>query len=153
MIDAVETLFHRQAARSWLAEISGSDRSEILRSRNTLPIQMHELAITQSVVDMVVERTAGRRVAAVRVRVGDLSGVVPDAMQFCYDVVTAGTDLEGSRLVIERSPGSAHCRDCNSDFTLADLILLCPCGSANVQLVAGSELEVASVDLVAQPCA
>ncbi len=114
---------------------------------------MHELAITQSVVDMVVERMAGRRVAAVRVRIGELSGVVPDAMLFCYDLVTAGTDLEDSRLVIERTPGRAHCRDCNSDFSVADLILLCPCGSADVQLIAGRELEVASVDLVAEPCA
>ena len=73
---------------------------------------MHALAITQSVVDMVVERTAGRRVATVRVRVGDLSGVVPEAMLFCYELVTAGTDLEGSRLEIERTPGRAHCRDC-----------------------------------------
>ena len=114
---------------------------------------MHELAITQSVVDMVVERMAGRRIAAVRIRVGELSGVVPDAMLFCYDVVTAGTDLEGSRLEIERTPGRAQCRDCGRDFALPDLIMLCPCGSANVQLIAGRELEVASVDAVVEPCA
>ena len=45
---------------------------------------MHELAITQSVVDMVRDRTADRRVSTVRLQVGRLSGVVPDAMQFCY---------------------------------------------------------------------
>ena len=114
---------------------------------------MHELAITQSVVDMVVERMAGRRVATVRVRVGQLSGVVPDAMLFCYELVTAGTDLEGSRLEIERTPGRAHCRSCGQDFPLTDLIMLCSCGSADVGLLGGRELEVASVDLVAQPCA
>jgi hydrogenase nickel incorporation protein HypA/HybF len=114
---------------------------------------MHELAITQSVVDMVVERMAGRRVGIVRVRVGELSGVVADAMAFCYDVVTAGTDLEGSRLEIELVPGRANCRDCGRDFALPDLIMLCPCGSANVAVLGGRELEVASVDLVAEPCA
>ena len=93
---------------------------------------MHELAITQSVVDMVVERMAGRRVATVRVRVGQLSGVVPDAMLFCYELVTAGTNLEGSRLEIERTPGRANCRSCGQDFALTDLIMLCPCGSADV---------------------
>ena len=82
---------------------------------------------------------AGRRIATVRVRVGELSGVVPDAMLFCYDLVTAGTDLEGSRLEIERTPGCAHCRDCGRDFPLPDLIMLCPCGSADVQLLAGTE--------------
>ena len=114
---------------------------------------MHELAITQSVVDMVVERMAGRRIATVRVRVGELSGVVPDAMLFCYDLVTAGTDLEGSRLEIECTPGRAHCRDCGRDFAVPDLIMLCPCGSADVQLLAGKELEVATVELMAEPCA
>ncbi len=66
---------------------------------------MHELAITQSVVDMVRDRTADRRVSTVRLQVGRLSGVVPDAMQFCYELVTAGTPLAGSTLEIEQTAG------------------------------------------------
>jgi hydrogenase nickel incorporation protein HypA/HybF len=114
---------------------------------------MHELAITQSVVDLVAERTAGRQVGLVRVEVGALSGVVPDSMQFCYELLTNGTPLEGSSLVIERTTGMAHCRSCGRDFTLDDLILLCSCGSADVHLVAGRELRVLSVELVVEPCA
>ena len=114
---------------------------------------MHELAITQSVVDMVVERTAGRQISLVRVEVGRLSGVVPDAMEFCYELVISGTPLDGSTLVIEQTPGTAHCRSCGQDFSLDDLILLCSCGSAEVDLIAGRELRVLSVELVAQPCA
>ncbi|MEJ7743789.1 MAG: hydrogenase maturation nickel metallochaperone HypA [Nocardioidaceae bacterium] len=52
---------------------------------------MHELAITQSVVDAVLERTGDRKVTTVRLKVGRLSGVVPDAMRFCFDLITAGT--------------------------------------------------------------
>ena len=114
---------------------------------------MHELAITQSVVDMVAERTAGRQVSLVRLEVGGLSGVVPDAMEFCYDLLIGGTPLEGSTLVIEQIPGVAHCRACRQDFGLDDLILLCPCGSAEVEVIAGRELQVLSVELVAEPCA
>ena len=113
---------------------------------------MHELAITQSVVDMVVERAAGRQIACVRLEVGALSGVVPDAMMFCYELVTAGTPLEGSTLEIETIPGTAHCRTCRQDFTLPDLILLCPCGSADVRILAGRELRVRSVDMKAETC-
>jgi hydrogenase nickel incorporation protein HypA/HybF len=113
---------------------------------------MHELAITQSVVDMVVERTAGRQVSLVRLEVGRLSGVVPDAMEFCYQLLISGTSLEGSTLVIDQTPGTAHCRSCGQDFALHDLILLCPCGSAEVEVIAGRELRVLSVDLVAEPC-
>ena len=114
---------------------------------------MHELAITQSVVDMVRDRTADRRVSTVRLQVGRLSGVVPDAMQFCYELVTAGTPLAGSTLEIDQTPGRAHCRTCGNDVELTDLILLCPCGSADVELTAGKELQVISVQLEAQPCA
>jgi hydrogenase nickel incorporation protein HypA/HybF len=113
---------------------------------------MHELAITQSVVDMVVERTAGRQVSVVRLEVGGLSGVVPDAMEFCYELLISGTPLEGSTLVIDQTRGAAHCRSCGRDFALSDLILLCPCGSAEVDVVAGRELKVRSVELVAEPC-
>ena len=113
---------------------------------------MHELAITQSVVDMVVERTAGRQVSLVRLEVGGLSGVVPDAMEFCYELLISGTPLEGSTLVIDQTRGAAHCRSCGRNFALSDLILLCPCGSAEVDVVAGRELKVLSVELVAEPC-
>ena len=58
---------------------------------------MHELAITQSVVDAVTERTGDAPVAGVRLRVGRLSGVVPDSVRFCFDLVTDGTPLEGAR--------------------------------------------------------
>jgi hydrogenase nickel incorporation protein HypA/HybF len=106
---------------------------------------MHELAITQSVVDAVTERTGRAPVATVRVRVGRLAGVVPEAMRFCFDLVTAGTPLEGASLEIEQPEGRGLCRTCGDDFPLADLVLLCPCGSADVQVVAGRELAVASV--------
>lgn len=114
---------------------------------------MHELAITESVVDMVLDRTPGRQVACVHLKVGRLSGVVPDAMRFCFDLATSGTALEGASLDIVEIPGRAHCRVCDSDFALPDLILLCPCGSADVGVLSGRELEISSVDLVAQPCA
>jgi hydrogenase nickel incorporation protein HypA/HybF len=105
---------------------------------------MHELAITQSVVDAVTEQA---RVASVRVRVGRLAGVVPDAMRFCFELVTVGTPLEGAALEFDQPEGRGRCRTCGADFALDDPILLCPCGSADVEVVAGRELAVASVVL------
>ena len=109
---------------------------------------MHELAITQSVVDAVLDKTGDRPVTTVRVKVGRLAGVVPEAMRFCFELVTAGTTLEGARLEIEQPPGRAHCRTCGDDFGLTDLILLCPCGSADVEVTTGRELQVSSVEVV-----
>ncbi len=108
---------------------------------------MHELAITQSVVETVTVRTGSAPVAGVRLRVGRLSGVVPDAMRFCFDLVTAGTPLEGAVLDIEQPEGRGRCRACGDEFVLPDLILLCGCGSADVEVLAGRELAVASVEM------
>lgn len=114
---------------------------------------MHELAITQSVVDTVVERTAGRRVCGVRVEIGALSGVVADAMSFCFELAAAGTPIEGATLEIDVVAGQAHCRTCEADFALDTLILLCPCGSADVAVLSGQELRIRSVELEAESCA
>jgi hydrogenase nickel incorporation protein HypA/HybF len=109
---------------------------------------MHELAITQGVVEAVTERTGSAPVARVRVRVGRLAGVVPDAMRFCFELVTAGTPLEGAVLEFEQPEGRGRCRTCGDHLALADLILLCDCGSADIEVLAGRELAVASVVMV-----
>ena len=109
---------------------------------------MHELAIAQSVVECVLERTGERGVTSVRLQVGRLAGVVPEALTFCFDLATSGTTLDGADLVIVQPAGRASCRACDSEFDLEDLILLCPCGSADVDVTAGRELQVMSVEVV-----
>lgn len=108
---------------------------------------MHELSIAESVVEAVLERTGERPVTVVRLSVGKLSGVVPDALTFCFELATAGTALEGAALEIVEMSGRAHCRRCDQDFQKDDLILLCECGSADVDVVAGRELSVTSVEV------
>jgi len=98
-------------------------------------------------VDAVTERTGSAPVTSVGLRVGRLAGVVPDAMRFCFELVTAGTPLEGAALEFEQPDGRGRCRSCGAEFVLADLILLCECGSADVEVLAGRELAVASVVL------
>jgi hydrogenase nickel incorporation protein HypA/HybF len=71
---------------------------------------VHELAICQSVVEAVLERTGAARVTVLRLDVGRLSGIVPDALRFSFELVTEGTPLEGAALVIEEPPGRVHCR-------------------------------------------
>lgn len=107
---------------------------------------MHELAIAESVVSTVLERTGGR-VSVVRLRVGRMSGVVPDALMFCFELAVAGTALEGAALEIEEQAGRGYCRDCEAEFPLRDAFLLCDCGSADVELLSGRELLVTSVEV------
>jgi hydrogenase nickel incorporation protein HypA/HybF len=108
---------------------------------------VHELSITQSVVDAVAERAAGARVVGVRLVIGRLSGVMPDAVRFCFELVAAGTPLEGARLDIDEPEGTAHCRACGTDVVLPDAVLLCPCGSADVEVTSGRQLTIRSMEV------
>jgi hydrogenase nickel incorporation protein HypA/HybF len=105
------------------------------------------MALTQSVVDAVCERAAGRRVHSVRVEVGALCAVVPDAMTFCFELAAEGTAADGASLEIDMRPGEARCRSCDAGFELNDPILLCPCGSADVEVLAGRDLRILSMEV------
>ncbi|MGV0834731.1 hydrogenase maturation nickel metallochaperone HypA/HybF [Mycolicibacterium thermoresistibile] len=108
---------------------------------------MHEMALTQSVVDAVCDHAGGRRVHSVRVEVGALCAVVPDAMTFCFELACAGTAADGARLDLEVRPATAYCRTCGEHFELPDPIMLCPCGSADVELRTGRELRILSMEV------
>ena len=108
---------------------------------------MHELAITESLVDAVRERLPGQRVICVRLEIGALSGVVADSVRFCFDLVTEGTSLEGARLEITQPHAVCHCRVCVSDFEPAGPFAICPCGSAEVTVLSGQDLKISSVQV------
>jgi hydrogenase nickel incorporation protein HypA/HybF len=108
---------------------------------------MHELAITQSVIDVVRERTGGRRVVEVRLCVGALSGFVPASMELCFEIATTGTPLDGARLDFEEPPGRILCRSCGNEQEVSDRLLLCTCGSADVVVLSGDQLHLISVEL------
>ena len=108
---------------------------------------MHELAVIQAVVDQVAERLGDQRITAIHLSVGRLSGVVPDALRFCFELTTSGTSMDGAELTIEEPVGEGHCRSCGRDFEIAQLLVLCPCGSADVAVVGGDQLLIRSVGL------
>ncbi len=108
---------------------------------------MHELAITQSVVNQIGERIGGARVTRVALEIGRLSGVVCDSVRFCFDICAAGTALEGARLEVIETPGRARCRRCGARFNVDDLLARCGCGSADLELVAGQELKIREVEI------
>ncbi|MGH4011620.1 MAG: hydrogenase maturation nickel metallochaperone HypA [Pseudonocardiaceae bacterium] len=107
------------------------------------------MAITQSVVHAVCERMGDAPVRRVCLEIGRLSGVVADSVEFCFEILTAGTTLEGASLEIIQPSGKARCRDCGVEFPMDDLLILCACGSANRELLAGEELRIREVEVLA----
>lgn len=108
---------------------------------------MHELAIAESIVEAIGARCGDARVTRVRLSVGRLSGVVPDAIRFCFDLAATGTTVDGARLDIEEPDGWARCRSCGAEYRIDDPILLCACGSADVEVLRGHDLTIRSVEV------
>src|ERR1039457_1815653 len=112
---------------------------------------MHEVSIMEEAVRMAVDaaKSAGKsRVLALRLRVGTLSGVVPEALRFAFDVVCRDTIAEGASLEMETVPAAGWCPVCRAEFACADLISECPhCHNPNGELRRGRELEIASVEI------
>jgi len=112
---------------------------------------MHELGIITEAVRLAVASArahGAERVDAVRLRVGALSGAVPEALQFAFDAVTAGTPAEDARLTIETVPARWWCAACAAEFAADDWQACCPrCGTWSDQLRAGRELDIASIEV------
>nr|WP_079170897.1 MULTISPECIES: hydrogenase maturation nickel metallochaperone HypA [unclassified Streptomyces] len=117
---------------------------------------MHELSIATAIVERATELAqahGGGAVSAVTVRVGELSGVVADALAFSFEVVREGTPLAAARLVVEEVPARAHCDPCGTAFDVGSPPLFwCPrCDRAAPELLSGRELDITGVDLTDPP--
>ena len=109
---------------------------------------MHELAIADSIVRIAAEHAGGRRVAKVTLKAGRLRQVVPSALLFSFELVAAGTPVEGAELAIDEVPVTVRCEACGAESELREFPLACGrCGSLAVELVAGDELFVESLEL------
>jgi hydrogenase nickel incorporation protein HypA/HybF len=112
---------------------------------------MHEVGIMTEAVRMAVETAQARKAARVhrlRLRVGTMSGAVPDALTFAFDVVCRGTMAEGATLEIETVPAACWCAACAAEFESADFLGECPrCGALSAELRRGRELELAAVEV------
>jgi hydrogenase nickel incorporation protein HypA/HybF len=108
---------------------------------------MHELSITRNVVAIAVDAAHGRKVLGVTLAIGKRSGVLADAVAFCFDTVVEGTALEGAKLHIIEPKARGTCRDCGTAFVVADLVAICGCGSRSVQCEGGDELLIKSIEI------
>ena len=109
---------------------------------------MHEFGIAQEVVAIAEERASGRRVTRVVLEVGKLSGVLPDAVRFCFDVCAEDTVVAGAVLEIIETPGLGRCRTCGADVPLTRPFGQCACGNTDLEWIAGDELRVRELELI-----
>ena len=110
---------------------------------------MHELSLCDAILAKALQNADGRAVTQVTVRIGHLRQVVPDALQFGWQLLTEATALKGTVLEIQEVPAIVQCKDCGAETNLAMPILMCgTCDSFEVGLLSGEEFLVVSMEVV-----
>jgi hydrogenase nickel incorporation protein HypA/HybF len=119
---------------------------------------MHEMSIAQSILEVVQQyarandHTGGvnaSRVKSVRLRIGEMAGVVPESLRFCFEAASDGTEAQGAELLIDEVPIRCRCDSCDLEFLAERFLFLCPtCGSSDVEVLSGNELDVVELDLL-----
>lgn len=105
---------------------------------------VHEMSIVQSLFEIIEEAMLANgltRVTAVRMRVGEMAAVVPDSLDFCFEVLARGTRVEGAVLEMTVVPLTGKCGPCGREFPVVDYQFACPdCLSTSITLIGGEEL-------------
>ncbi len=107
---------------------------------------MHELSIAMSLVEIIKDECQKNKVEKlkkVKLVVGQMAGIVPDSLQFGFEVVSEGTPAEGAELEIEVKPITACCQKCGANFEVTEFRFRCPqCQSLAVKKQGGDELYI-----------
>jgi len=112
---------------------------------------MHELPVTQSALNLALryaEQENAARVTDLYLKIGALSSIVDDSVQFYWDIISRGTIAEGATLHFERVPMRMVCFDCGQSYTPEPGTLTCPhCGGEHVQVAGGDEFRLESIGI------
>lgn len=112
---------------------------------------MHEMSIARSIFEIVkgeVERCGVQQVVSIRIRVGVLTGIVPNSLRFCFAIVAQHTAAENAEMQIETIPVRACCKACENSFEVGNCEFLCTrCGSGDVEVMSGRELFIEGMEV------
>lgn len=112
---------------------------------------MHEMSLCLSMIDLVSERARAEgatRVLRIKLTIGALGHVEPDALAFCFESAAKGTEAEHARLDIEVLPGRAYCFDCGETVTIAQRGDPCPnCQGNALRIDDGEQMRVTEMEV------
>ena len=110
---------------------------------------MHELSIAMNILEIVDEEVKKAEASVVReleLDIGQLSGVVIEALEFALTEAVKDSVLEKARIIIHEVPATVKCNECHHEFAVEDLYTPCPsCRSFDTKIIKGGELRVRSL--------
>jgi hydrogenase nickel incorporation protein HypA/HybF len=124
---------------------------------------MHEMAVTQAMLDMALEHAQGRRITDVYLQVGRMSAIVPDSVEVFFEYLSEGTLAEGAELHFDIVPMEMTCSACERTLDLEaweeerpHIIMQkafaegCPCGSKDLRVSNGVSFGLVSIEVDAE---
>lgn len=112
---------------------------------------MHEMSIAESIVEIIREtlgESENRRLVSVTVEVGELTAVVPESLEFCFNAIIETTPYRGAKIHIRNVPLTGRCQECGEEFHIEKYAFVCPkCGSTRIQVLGGQELKVSELEV------
>ena len=126
--------------------VSGDSRTFLSKGRS-----LHELGLTQNIIDLAIEHAARENassILSITVEIGTISGVIPEAVEFAFDVCSKGTIAEGASLEIHHIAGQGHCLDCDQHSMLDAPTPVCPqCGSLSLEITKCQEMKFTEMEI------
>ena len=112
---------------------------------------MHELGITENIVNIALEKAneaQASKVIQINLVIGEMSGFVPDCIQFYFDSLSKDTIAQGAAIHFELVPAQLRCRNCSTTFHPQDTLWSCPeCQGQSLEISKGRELYIESMDV------
>lgn len=112
---------------------------------------MHEMSLCENILHVLEEQALAqryRKVKAVWLEIGALSGVEAEALRFSFDAVMQGSLAENARLEIIAVPGRAWCRPCQQTVNVRQWYDPCPlCGGRQLQVHDGTQMRIKELEV------
>lgn len=115
--------------------------------QSQLSSSMHELTLADSLIMAIRDQLGEARVRSVTIEVGKLSGVVPEALTFAFEICTKDTLLTDTVLIVDDVPATARCEECGVVAQIDSFVAARRCGSVDLKLLTGQELRIKSVEV------
>ncbi len=112
---------------------------------------MHELSITQNILSIAVEKAReakADKITKINIIIGELSGIVNECVQTCFDFLSKDTIADGAGLCFERKPVQLRCRACDEVFSPGALDWACPsCQERKIEMISGRGCYIDSIEV------
>lgn len=112
---------------------------------------MHEASIAENIFNIVKEQAEQgqhKAITRIHIKVGKLTALVPDCLDFAFKAIARGSPLENTELAIQEVNAQGTCLECGATFNVDMFLSVCEaCGSTRVHITGGEELVVESMDI------